>query len=151
MVVKIATTDDIEEIATLLEVLFMLEKEFEPDKNKQINALKTIINNQNIGHILVLKNEGEIVATLSLLYTVSTALGTKVAILEDMIVSPKYRRKGFGTLLLKSALKFAQENGCTRVTLLTDSSNIKAQQFYKKIGFKKSNMIPFRFIQKAQL
>ncbi len=81
---------------------------------------------------------------LNLLYTVSTALGARVGILEDMIISKDYRSQGFGSKLINFAIEFAKENGCKRLTLLTDTDNISAHKFYADKGFSRSSMIPFR-------
>jgi len=78
------------------------------------------------------------------LFTVSTALGSKVAILEDMIVAPEFRGKGVGTRLLERAVKLATDKGCARITLLTDRDNVAAHGFYRKGGFSRSDMIVFR-------
>ena len=81
---------------------------------------------------------------VSLLFTQSTALGAKVAILEDMIVAPEFRGCGVGSQLLNAAVDLAENLGCKRITLLTDKLNFDAQQFYEKHGFNRSNMTPFR-------
>jgi len=81
---------------------------------------------------------------VNILYTISTAYGTKVALLEDMIVNKNFRGQGVGSSLIKFVLKKLKKQGCTRVTLLTDEDNIKAHHFYKKQGFTKSSMVVFR-------
>jgi GNAT superfamily N-acetyltransferase len=81
---------------------------------------------------------------VNLLYTVSTALGAKVAILEDAIIQPPYRSQGIGRQLLSYAFETARENGCKRITLLTDGENHKGQSFYSKLGFKPSSMVAMR-------
>jgi AraC family transcriptional regulator of adaptative response/methylated-DNA-[protein]-cysteine methyltransferase len=81
---------------------------------------------------------------VNVLYSYSTALGKKVATLEDMVVLKKYRQKRYGTKLLKSVLKKLDKEGVARVTLLTDFDNFKAHKFYKRQGFKKSSMIVLR-------
>ena len=81
-----------------------------------------------------------------LLYTVSTALGEQVVILEDMVVSPDERGSGIGSMLLDHAVKHVTEKGCKRITLLTDDKNIRAQKFYKQHKFYRSSMIPYRMI-----
>jgi ribosomal protein S18 acetylase RimI-like enzyme len=67
---------------------------------------------------------------VSLLYTVSTALGGTVALLEDMIVASPYQNQGAGKALLNHALAFPQNQKIKRVALLTDKTNTKAQRLY---------------------
>ncbi len=79
-----------------------------------------------------------------LLFTVSTFLGKKVALLEDMVVAPESRNKGLGSLLINHAIAFARREGFGRITLLTDGDNDAAQQFYRSKGFSQSEMVVFR-------
>jgi len=74
----------------------------------------------------------------------STALGGRVALLEDMVVRPDARGRGAGSLLLRAAVEFARAAGCLRITLLTDADNAAAQRFYARHGFGQSAMIPMR-------
>lgn len=144
MELKVATKEDMEELIILLNTLFSQEVEFEPNKSVQEKGLLLILEDESIGHILVAKDENRICAMVNLLYTVSTALGSRVAILEDMVVLDEYRNKNIGTLLINYAKEFAKEKSCKRITLLTDSNNTNAHEFYKRNGFEESSMIPFR-------
>ncbi len=140
MTYRLATLSDIQSLSKLLLILFTKEKEFIPNKQAQIDGLTQIISDSNIGFIAVAQEDDKIIGMVNVLYTVSTALGTRVAILEDMITTIK----GSGSGLLKFAMKLAYENGCKRVTLLTDFDNKDAIKFYEKNGFQKSSMVPFR-------
>ena len=146
MKIEMATTSDIPTLCTLLDYLFSQEVEFKPDHETQSRGLEMILNNNNIGNIFVAKKNEKIIGMVILLYTVSTALGERVALLEDMVVSPNERGLGIGSMLLDHAVKYATEKGCKRITLLTDKTNIEAQKFYKKHKFNRSSMIPFRMI-----
>jgi GNAT superfamily N-acetyltransferase len=97
-----------------------------------------------MGQILVMEIDETVIGMVSLLYSVSTALGGKVAILEDMIVDENFRGQGLGSELLAEAIHFARAGGCKRLTLLTDFDNDSAIEFYKKAGFVGSKMVPMR-------
>lgn len=146
MKIRVATLEDIPQISDLLILLFSQELEFVPNRRKQEDGLKMIINNPTLGNILVVEESNKIIATVNLLYSVSTALGAKVAILEDMIVKSTIQKSGIGSLLIKYAIKFAKEKGCKRITLLTDKDNLPAHNFYLKNGFSQSSMIAFRLL-----
>ena len=141
---RVAKMEDMKELCGLLHQLFTQEAEFLPDEMSQEIALKKIISDESIGEIFVAQKEGKIVAMVNILYTVSTALGAKVAILEDMIVDKHCRGQDIGSSLMNFALKCIKAKGCMRVTLLSDGDNFKAHKFYEKQGFVKSAMIPFR-------
>jgi GNAT superfamily N-acetyltransferase len=105
-----------------------------------------IILDPKIGIILVARDNEKIIGMINLLFTESTALGSKVAILEDMVVLSKFRGEGIGSQLIDYAIYEAKKEGCKRITLLTDIGNTKAQSFYQKNGFVKSKMTPYRLL-----
>jgi ribosomal protein S18 acetylase RimI-like enzyme len=148
--ITIAQLTDIPVMVGLLDELFSQDIEFVPNHEKQQTGLDLIVGNPEIGEILVLKKEEKVIGMVSLLYSISTALGAKVAILEDMIISKEYRGQGLGSKLLTEAIRFANERGCMRITLLTDYNNDPAITFYKKFGFSKSAMIPMRRLKLCQ-
>lgn len=144
--IDIATSSDISDLSDLLFLLFSQEDEFVSNKSIQEQGLKIIIENPSMGHIIVARDNDKVVGMITILYTVSTALGGMVGLLEDMIVHSEYRYSGIGSKLIEYALKFAKEQNVKRLTLLTDKSNNKAHDFYLKHNFIKSSMIPFRKI-----
>jgi GNAT superfamily N-acetyltransferase len=144
MEISSAVTADIPQLCTLLDSLFTQETEFEADHEAQSRGLHEVINDPNVGDILIVRQDDDIIAMVNLLYIVSTALGGRVGILEDMVVSPKIRGSGIGSKLLNYALEFAKDKGCKRLTLLTDKNNVDAQRFYQQHGFSASAMMPMR-------
>jgi len=143
---RLATIEDISELCNLLKILFEQEEEFCFEQDKQENALKTLLGSPGLGRILVIEISNKIVGMVTILYTFSTALNGKVGIIEDMIIHPQYQDQGLGSALIDYALKFAKSQGLKRITLLSDSTNIKAHRFYKKNNFSCSKMVPFRKI-----
>lgn len=142
--IRPATLDDIPQLCALLDILFTQEADFQPDAEKQSAALREIIAHPEMGRILVRCEDDSIAGMVSLLFTVSTACGGRVAMLEDMIIHPSQRGDGLGGELLQAALELARREGCLRVTLLTDRANDAAIRFYQRHGFGISEMIPLR-------
>lgn len=139
-----ATLSDIPALCELLAILFSQEADFQPDGEAQCRGLARILGSPETGLILAARQDSRVVGMVSLLYTVSTALGARVALLEDMVVSPEARGSGVGSRLLEQAIQSARRNGCKRITLLTDRANESAQRFYQRHGFGFSAMIPLR-------
>ena len=144
--IELATPADIPTLCELLNLLFAQEAEFQPDTVAQQRGLKAILANPNVGEILVARQNGQIVGMVNLLYTISTALGGRVALLEDMVIASPMRGSGLGSQLLATAIEQAKQRGCSRITLLTDADNYAAQAFYQKQGFEQSPMIPLRLV-----
>ena len=145
MEITTAICSDIPQLCLLLDSLFSQEAEFKPNHQTQTRGLSAIIDNTDIGDILIAHESGQIIGMINLLYTISTALGERVAILEDMVIADSHRDRGVGSKLLDYALYFAKSKGCQRVTLLTDHDNSSAQRFYQRHGFERSTMVPFRW------
>lgn len=139
-----ATAEDISALSALLSVLFSQEAEFTPDQEAQARGLARIIDSPDTGVVLVAKSDGVVVGMVNLLFTISTALGERVALLEDMVIASKLRGAGVGSQLLEQAISVARAEGCKRITLLTDKTNESAQRFYAKQGFELSSMVPMR-------
>ena len=141
-----ATIDDIPELCNLLSFLFVQEAEFRPNQSLQSDGLRQIIDFPERGQILIFRKEASVIGMINLLFTISTVLGGRVAILEDMVVHPNYRGRGVGSKLLRAAIDFAESAGCRRITLLTDQTNESAQRFYQRHSFTLSKMIPMRLV-----
>ncbi len=139
-----AVTADIERCAELLGILFSAEREFAPDPAAQKRGLQLVIDNPQAGRVFVCETGGRIAGMVMLLFTVSTFLGKKVALLEDMIVDPVFRAQGIGSRLVGHAVTFARSEGLGRITLLTDHDNTLAREFYHRAGFTASSMVVLR-------
>ncbi len=142
--ISVPSENDLDKLASLLGSLFEMEEEFNSDVEVQKVGLKNILTNPDMGIIFIVKLNNKIVGMVNILYTFSTALGGKVALLEDLIIDKDSRGKGLGTKLVEHAIHHCQNNGYKRITLLTDNSNKDAQKFYKKLGFEDSSMVVMR-------
>ena len=141
-----AGSADIPALSALLSILFAQEEEFTPYLEAQAQGLAQIVDNPEVGAVLVAREGDQVLGMVSLLFTVSTALGGRVVWLEDMVVSAKARDAGLGSRLLAQAISLARAQGCKRITLLTDRANEAAQRFYRQQGFVTSSMVPMRLV-----
>jgi GNAT superfamily N-acetyltransferase len=143
-VIEQATIDDLPEMVELLYDLFGQEGDFVPDRVKQERGLRLILEQPNRGRIFVYRWNDRIIGMVNLLFTISTAEGGFVVLLEDVIVHSEYRGRGVGTQLLGHTIEYAKKKEFLRMTLLTDRLNEEGQAFFAKLGFFKSQMIPLR-------
>jgi GNAT superfamily N-acetyltransferase len=144
VVIEPATEADLDELSEMLGELFAQEGDFRPDKEKQLRGLRLIFEQPSRGRVFVLRQNGAIVGMINLLFTISTAEGGFVILLEDLVVHKKYQGKGYGRRLLQHAIDFAKQKNFLRVTLLTDRPENVAQEFFRHHGFAESTMIPMR-------
>ena len=82
--------------------------------------------------------------TTLLLFTISTARGGMVIILEDFIIHPTHRGQGYGAILVDHVKKFANSKNFSRITLLTDKLSADSQKFFQNLGFNYSSMVLMR-------
>jgi len=144
VVIEPATEADLDELSEMLGGLFAQEGDFRPDKEKQLRGLRLIFEQPSRGRVFVLRRNGAIVGMINLLFTISTAEGGFVILLEDLVIHKEFHGKGYGTKLLQHAIDFAKQKNFLRVTLLTDRPENMAQEFFRHHGFVESSMIPMR-------
>ena len=141
-----AIVEDLPQLADLLADLFTKESDFRPDQFKQLRGLRMILESPNKGRIFVLRHHDRIMGMINLLFTISTAEGGAVIILEDLIIRQEHRSHGYGAQLLEYALDFARKKDFQRITLLTDRLDEPAKHFFHRHGFHDSGMVPMRWL-----
>jgi ribosomal protein S18 acetylase RimI-like enzyme len=127
----------------LLQELFTVETEFNVDTEKQRSGLQMLLDSAQAG-VWVADRYGRIVGMVTVQLVISTAEGRLSGLLEDLVVSSAYRHRGLGKALLNAAVKWAREQGATRMQLLADGRNVPALIFYRKQDWKQTNMIALR-------
>lgn len=139
-----ATLDDLPRLVDLTMALFEMEEDFNPDRSKQERGLRSILEQPNRGRIFVVRTDYEILGMVNVLFTISTAMGGFVILLEDVIIHPEFRGLGYGTQLMEYVIEFARRKDFKRITLLTDKISAESQRFFEKLLFRHSSMIPMR-------
>ncbi|MGJ8657879.1 MAG: GNAT family N-acetyltransferase [Akkermansiaceae bacterium] len=144
--IETATIEDLGEITELVMELLESQGDFTPIRSAQENGLRLILESPNRGRIFILRNDHHIVGVVNLLFTISTAVGGMVILLEDFIIHPSHRGQGYGERLLRFVRKFARDKKFLRITLLTDKLSSKSQKFFIAQGFHYSSMVPMRMM-----
>jgi GNAT superfamily N-acetyltransferase len=144
MKINFATENDLPQLADLLAELFTLESDFCPERDKQLRALRLILENPAQGRLFVVHDGEKIAGMANALIFISTAEGGRVLLLEDVIVHREYRGRGLGRELIEHVFAWAIEQNMPRVTLLADRDNRAALDFYSKLGFASSPMSVLR-------
>ena len=139
-----ADSRDVPAMAALLGELFTIENDFQPEPEKQARGLRLILSRPELGRLFVLRDRGRVVGMANALFTVSTAEGGPVVLLEDVIVGKDYRGRGLGQRLVDYVLDWARREGYLRVTLLVDQANTRVFSFYERLGFARSAMVAYR-------
>ncbi len=101
---------------------------------EQFSAYIELIKNQG-GMILVVEENNRIIGTGKLLieYKLHNNL-CKIGHIEDVVIDPTYRRKGFGRKITKKLIEHAKNANAYKIVLNCDEKGIP---FYEKCGFVK--------------
>ena len=112
-------------------ILKYLDKSFEIQKIKAELVSKT-------SSYYFLYDKGKVVAYIKINFApTQTDLNQKDTLeLERIYVKKDYKGFGYGTILINKVLFIASECECTYVWLGVWEGNIKALEFYQKLGFK---------------
>lgn len=103
-----ADSRDLPDLVALLGELFARERDFTPDPEKQMRALRLILAHPEQGRLFVLRDGGRAIGMANALFTISTAEGGPVVLLEDVILSGHYRNQGLGRRLVEHVLDWAR-------------------------------------------
>ncbi|BCA96350.1 hypothetical protein TUM19329_27110 [Legionella antarctica] len=81
-------------------------------------------------------SEGSIVGTFALLIAPNLIHnGNALAIIEDVMVSPKTQGKGIGKFMMSFAIHASEELNCYKMALSSNLKREMAHNFYKSLGF----------------
>ena len=142
--IETATIEDITEITDMVLGLMESQDDFKANRDTHEHGLRLILESPSRGRIFILRNDHHIIGMVNLLFTISTAAGGMVILLEDFIIHPDHRGQGYGGLLLDHVRQFGRDKNFLRITLLTDKISAASQKFFKAQGFSYSNMVPMR-------
>ncbi|MCD4780471.1 MAG: GNAT family N-acetyltransferase [Candidatus Omnitrophica bacterium] len=144
VIIRKASVPDIDSLVELLEELFSIEEDFVFDEQKQRAGLLLMLEAQDERCVMVAELNKKVVGMCSVQAVISTAEGCLAGVIEDMIVSKKYRGKGIGKSLLELMEAWSKEKGIARLQLLTDKNNAAALEFYKRTGWVNTQLICLR-------
>ena len=89
-------------------------------------------------NIYVVVHNEQIVGSFELLIMDNLGhLGTPSAVIEDVVVDPKWQGQGIGKMMMQEALKICNRKGCYKVVLSANLKRERAQAFYESLGFER--------------
>jgi len=134
--IRKATEQDISRILELYEQLTEEEHDLAPDKARRVfNDIASMPGHE----LLVAEEEGVVVGSMVMLIVPNLSHGALPwAIVENMVVDGKHRRRSIGRQLMEYAIERARGAGCYKVQLLSNKKRLEAHQFYESLGFETS-------------
>jgi len=143
--IQAATVDDVDELVLLLDILFSIEQDFNPDAAAQRRGLTMLIADAQRGRVFVARHPTlGVVGMVSAQLVISTAIGAPSAWLEDMVIRESFRGLGLGKALLDAACDWAVAQGAGRLQLLADAENIPALDFYRHLEWQSTRLFAWK-------
>lgn len=82
----------------------------------------------------VAEHKGRLVGTFTLLLRKARD-GTKECVVENIVIHPKYRRRGIGSRIVDFVTEHCREIGCPRLTITSREKSDESRAFYDALGF----------------
>ena len=90
--------------------------------------------------LLVIEEHGEVVGTVVFLIAPNLShRASPWALVENLVIDHRHRRRGLGKQLMDYATARAKEAGCYRIVLTSDKRRRQAHRFYRSLGFVSSS------------
>lgn len=140
--VRLIRKDELKYLLSLYEHLNKDDPVMELDEKLQ-KHWKEILSNPDYFY-LVVEDGGIIVSTCNLTVIRNlTREARSYGLIENVVTHPDYRKKGYGTAVLKRAVDIAREHGCYKVMLLTSQKDDATLNFYENAGFSQGEKTGF--------
>ena len=133
MIVRRATLEDLNQLA----VLFDEYRQFygaSSNLKQSYNFLKQRFENKE--SVIFIHVKDDVFTGFVLLYLgFSSVACSNYYILDDVYVTPIYRRQGSARQLIDTAILFARHESELRISLETQKTNVESQRLYESMGF----------------
>jgi diamine N-acetyltransferase len=139
--IRQARTNEVEKLQFLDAEVFIHDVEFDPDldmdwaKGEKGKAYFSNLLNDAHSYCLIAEDDNKAVGYLVASSKEISYRKSKCVEIQNMGVSPDYRSKGIGSMLIKKCLEWARLNKYQKVYVNTYFKNLEAIKFYKKNGF----------------
>ena len=137
MIVRRATLEDLEKLA----VLFDEYRQFYGASSNLALSQKFLkLRLENKQSVIFIHVKDDVITGFVLLYLGFSSLACSIYyILDDVYVTPTYRRQGSAKQLIDTAILFARHENALRISLETQKSNYQSHQLYEQMGFVKDD------------
>ena len=137
MIVRRATLEDLHPLA----VLFDEYRQFygaSSNINLSYQFLKQRFENQE--SVIFIHIKDDVFTGFILLYLVFSSVACSIYyILDDVYVTPTFRRQGSAKQLIDTAILFARHENALRISLETQKTNYQSHKLYEQMGFVKDD------------
>jgi GNAT superfamily N-acetyltransferase len=143
LIIREASTGDLARLSELLGILFSLEQDFTSNPARQERGLARLLNRDQ-ARVLTAEARGRVIGVCTGQSLIFTAEGGPAVLVEDVVVDEAWRGRGVGGRLLAALSDWAAGQRAKRLQLLADRDNHPALEFYRKLGWERTNLVCLR-------
>jgi len=128
-----------EELDALLALYKHLHRKDAPLPNRSaLDALWATMMTDSRLHCFVVELDHRIISSCTLVTIPNLTRGARpYGLIENVVTHADYRNRGFGTAVIRHALKVAWDGNCYKVMLLTGSKEDSIFRLYESVGFQR--------------
>ncbi len=140
--IRQARESDLSHILELYDELSIITTHAEQDSSISLDNYRRVfaeISGNPRRELLVAEYDGDVVGTVALYIIPNLShSATPYALVENLVVNHKYRRKGIGKRLMEYTIARARQERCHRIELCSDKRRREAHRLYRSMGFEAS-------------
>ncbi len=141
VVIRKATQSDLSTIYELAIELVESVKDVEGIAKDVVRQnCRNVLTNPN-SYILLAGTEGKVIGFISFMTRKTIIHSGLCGLIEELVVSKRYRGKGVGKELINAAVEECKKLRCCEVEVSTEFTNVNAREFYKHCGFEETGVI----------
>ena len=133
MIVKRATSTDLQQLA----ILFDEYRQFygaSSNITQSYQFLKQRFENKE--SVIFIHTKNDVLTGFVLLYRAFSSVSCETYyLLDDVYVTPLYRKQGSAKQLIDTAILFARQENAQRISLETQKNNYQSHRLYEQMGF----------------
>lgn len=99
-------------------------------------ALSQLLKDKGLGRVWTIDTSRGLAGYAVVAFSYDLEFGGREAIITDLFVSARYRRKGYGARLLSMIIAFCRRTALYEIELQVTRENREAMAFYKAFGFR---------------
>lgn len=132
--IRRATTADRERLEPLVRAYIDFYREPQPSAERLETLLTLLAERPEIGVQFVAEKDGALHGFATAYLSYDTVTARRVAIMNDVFVTPDDRNAGLGRALILRCHEFARASGCGALQWVTAADNATAQALYDKLA-----------------
>ncbi|WP_079912745.1 GNAT family N-acetyltransferase [Paenibacillus sp. 32352] len=146
LVIRYAELDDLNSLTELMyEYIVGFYKKPRPTTEKLHQLIQKLLERQE-GVQFVALQDGKLVGFATLYFTLSTMKADKYTVMNDLFVIEQLRDTEVESQLFLECHKYTKEHQFTHMSWITATDNIRAQQFFDKMGAMQGDWVNYSII-----